>query len=332
MIECMKNSLVELKSYLTNNKKSYWVLFFLCFFASWSGVQFLINPGHFFLFTDNTTFSITTFDLYNNFSAFIPSTIFIFGSVILFFWFFKNLFDILLINYLKRKLSIKECLELFLNYSIPSFFMHLGLIFVFVTFILLSFIVYLLLLAFGLSISINVLFVLITAFKYLFLFAFVFTLVLNDFVLYVQYQGNPFIKSLKDCFAIISTNKYNFLIYALLKIIFIICSMLIFALIIKLFVYPFNHISVLNDLYQKFYLLKSMGRWQDYFINLLKLAFSFSLSVMIFTLTNFMLMIYNRIIVWNLFEFNPSVQNSDTVDSTEELVQVALEDSNAESE
>lgn len=304
MKEAFKNSYNQLKEMILAKPNFLFLSFLLGMFGFWNGMQFLVYSSHFYTLMSESSLNMFIIDLTGNFYSFLPSSIFIVTSLLIFYWFLHILTEIFLINIFKQKLKWSEQFSLFFNFSIPSFFLLLFVLFLIFTLILLTLIVYLFLVSFGLDFSVKLLMVLVKFFKVLIYSCFLLSFVLKDFVLFYHYSGHSYINSLKLTYRLIKQNFVDFMQYLIIKYIFILGAMVLLFLLLKLFVLPINQFSWLAELYRNIYELKMMGIWQDFFINCKRIFTAASISVILFSLATMLLYPFNRLLIWNMFDFD----------------------------
>ncbi len=336
MKEAFKNSFTQLRDTIQSQPHFLLMTFLLGLFGFWNGMQFLVYTSHFYTLMSESSLNMFMLDLTGNFYSFLPSSIFIVASLLVCYWFLHILAEIFLIDIFKQKLKLSEKFTLFFNFSIPSFFILLFVLFLIFTLILLTLIVYLFLVSFGLDFSVKLLMVLVKFFKVLIYSCFLLSFVLKDFVLYFHYSGHSYIKSLKLTYQLIKQNFVDFLQYLIIKYIFILGSMIVLFLLLKLFVMPINQFSWLAELYRNVYELKMMGIWQDFFINSKRILTAASISVILFSFSTMLLYPFNRLLIWNMFNFDVITSQAENEIETnhlpEEEMLVEKEESNDETE
>lgn len=303
MVNILKKTFHETIQQFTQKKTAFLYFFFISIFGAWNGIQFLSYPKHFNAFVNSTTVEVFFYDLFKRFATFIPSTVFVFITIGFICWFLHIRAEIAMIDYCKKKMSPKEKRSLFFNFSIPSFFTHLLALFLTVTLILLLIIIYLLLISFGLKFSLSALTLFWVFIKFMIAIVIMTSFVLNDFVLYFQYIGNSYMLSVKKTYKMIKEKSYNFLLYLFYKGVSIILSIVFLLFFLKIYVFAINNIATINAMYHKIYILKLMTNNYDVFINMLLLFIGIILSSLVFAISISFLFPFNRLLIWNLFDF-----------------------------
>ncbi|HOD54347.1 MAG TPA: hypothetical protein PKJ08_07460 [Candidatus Cloacimonadota bacterium] len=330
MVKLLKKTFLETISHFRSTRNSLFFFYLISIIGAWNGIQFLSFPSHFNAFISESTISIFFTDLSNNYSSFIPSAVFILLTMVLFYWFLHIGAEIKMIDHFKKELTKKEKWILFFNFSVPSFFTHLFVLFLAVTLILLSLIVYLFLISFGMNISFKILLLFLKFFKsaiYIVIFT---SFIMNDFVLYFQYKGESFISALKKTWQMIENNLSAFLFYLLTKYLSVFISIFLLMLLVKIYIFPINHVALINALYQKVYILKMMTHWHDVLFNIGRILFASLLSLLFYGITITFLYPFNRLMVWNLFNFDDAVKSSEIPETEEEISPVKDLDSDTE--
>ncbi|HOQ80744.1 MAG TPA: hypothetical protein PL063_04330 [Candidatus Cloacimonadota bacterium] len=303
MVNVLRITLAQILDYYKNDKKSIFFFFFVSIFGAWNGLQFLLFPSHFNAFISESTVTIFIYDMTNNYSFFVPSTVFIFLTLGVIYWFLHINAEIMIINYFKKELNKKERWGLFFNYSIPSFFTHFFILFLVITLILLLLIIYLFLVSFGVKLSFTALSLMWKLFKFIIAAIIFTTFIMNDFVLYYQYKGNSYLSSIKKSYSMIINNAKSFIIYLFCRYLSIGLTIGLLYPLIRLYVLPINSFAKLNMLYHKVYVLRIMQHWHDVLINTSRLTAGVIESIILFAILVSIFYPFNRLLVWNLFDF-----------------------------
>ena len=206
-------------------------------FIAWNGIQFFIVPTHVnYLIGYNSLMRSISIITYTQMRT-VPLLLFIIMSIVIIFFFIRNYMEIVYLEMMKsEKQRLKHKFNLWVNYTIPSFFHNIGVVFIMSSLYLMLLIAYFLLVVLGIHIPVDVFFVKRWSLIYFFTGLVIYNTVTIDFVLPEMSKTGSYTNALTEFLNYFMVNKQNIFYFYSFKFFLIALNMLIFVCLIRLFV------------------------------------------------------------------------------------------------
>ncbi len=302
MFQELKGSFTDLIDFF--KKKKFSMIFLILsigLFAGWNGIQFIILSNHFYYFQDYHGLETFILTIIQNFTYYIPLSIFIIITGMIVFWFLHHWAEIELYSEMKKELSFKDKLAALINVSIPAFMFMGFVLFLIITLYLVLMISYFVLLAIGIKVAISLKFIMFKSLMYMLFLSYFALFVLDDFVLPLQIEGLSFTESLKKTWAIFKSNIEQFFFYYIMRYFIITISLIIFWRVLSLISLVLLKSELTQLYYVRFIGVTRLSFFSDYFLVIAKISVSLLLSFMLFAFISFPLYVQQKYYFYRLF-------------------------------
>ena len=227
----------QIKFYKSLKFVDYLLLAVLHVFIAWNGIQFLLVPTHINSFIGYNSMMRSINTIAQTQSRIIPLLLFIILSVVILFFMIRNYFEIVYLDVMKsQKQKITNKFNLLINFTIPSFFHNLGIVFIMSSLYLLLLIVYLLLVVMNVHIPVDIFFVKRLSFIYFFSGLVLYNSVSIDFILPEMSKTGSYSSALTKFLKYFLLKKQDIFFFYSLKFFLIAINMVIFIGLINLFI------------------------------------------------------------------------------------------------
>jgi len=224
-------------------------------FISWNGLQFIMNPQHIYLIIYSGSIEENVNTVLEYQSSFLPSFFYICITLIIVYLFLKVFFEVTFESECHQQdISLKQRVNVSINFCIPAFFHTLGVLFILASAYLIVVIIYLILIITNIQIVPDVYDVIRYSLWYFGIGVVLFNAVLLDFVLPLMRQGNTFSVVLKKCYYYFTENKMNLCFFYSLKLCMIGISMMLYLFFLAYVVRePFLTLTTTSGLQNNLY-------------------------------------------------------------------------------
>ena len=227
----------------------YIFLFLIYIFVSWNGIQFIMNPKHLLLILNHYYLNENINTVIVNQTTFLPSFGFIILTFILIYYLLKVYYEIGFNSFFyTEKIGIKQKFNILVDFTIPTLYHVLGIIFILTTIYLALIIIYMLLMTIGLFFVLDIVNIIMFTVFYYIIGIFVFHVCLFDFVLPEMLHKKTFSELFKNMLTYFSNNILNIIIFYLFKLILVSSSVILFIyFLIFAFKLPVFQLPLITD-------------------------------------------------------------------------------------
>ena len=246
----------QIAFYKSATPLNYILVAILHIFIAWNGIQFIALPAHLNYIVDYSSMMTNFRMLVDTQPSFIPLFAFLCVTFIILYFLVRNFCEIVNLELMKSEAKShgKERFNMLINFSVPSFFHNLGLVFILSSAYLMLLILYLVLIIFNVHITLNALVVLRYSLFYFFISLVVFNTITIDFVLPELQKSQTFSNSLYKFFKYFLSNKLNVCFFYSLKFCLMALNVLVLIYCMNLFIrYPILHLPVNINMYSSLF-------------------------------------------------------------------------------